>query len=105
MGVTATGHVFHESNVASPKYLLGTITGCDFNFARKMNDHPAFRQRVEVHLSGTVKLPDLDLAEIGQCAQLGVILQFHFLDMTFTVASREYSIHSHSVPLIALDDF
>ena len=66
MGVTATGHVFHESNVAGSKHVPGAITGANLDFAGKMNDQPAFGKRVEVPLSGTVKLFHPDLVYIGQ---------------------------------------
>src|SRR5215475_9049322 len=56
VGVPATGHVFHEANVASAKHLLGAITGANLDFAREMNDQPAFGQWMEVSLSGPVKL-------------------------------------------------
>src|SRR3989454_1914979 len=98
MGVTATGHVFHESNVAGSKHLPGAITGANLDFAGKMNDQPAFGKRVEVPLSGTVKLLHPDLVYIGQCAQCRVLLQTQFLDMAFTVAPRKHSIYSHSAP-------
>src|SRR5712691_6673917 len=67
-------------------------------FAGKMNDQPAFGKRVEVPLSGTVKLLHPDLVYIGQCAQFRVLLQTQFLDMAFTVAPRKNSIDSHSAP-------
>ena len=59
---------------------------------------PALGQRMEVHVSGAVELLDADLGDISHRAQLGVVLQFDFLDMAFTVASRENSIHSHDAP-------
>ncbi len=93
MGVTATGHIFHESNVAGAKHVPGAITGANFDFAGKMNDQPAFGKRVEVPLSGTVKLLHPDLVYIGQCAQFRVLLQTQFLDMAFTVAPRKNSIY------------
>src|SRR5262249_20927093 len=98
MGVTTTGHVFHESNVASSKYVPGAITGANLNFAGQMNDQPAFGKRVEVPLSGTVKLLHPDLVYIGQCAQFRVILQTQFLDMAFPVAPRKHAIDAHSAP-------
>jgi len=93
MGVTATGHIFHESNVAGAKHVPGAITGANFDFAGKMNDQAAFVKRVEVPLSGTVKLLHPDLVYIGQCAQCRVLLQTQFLDMAFTVAPRKNSIY------------
>src|SRR6266446_5066807 len=98
MGVTATGHVFHESNVSGAKYVPGAITGANLDFAGKMNDQSAFGKRVEVPLSGPVKLLHPDLVDIGQCTQFRVLLQTQFLDMAFTVAPRKHSIDSHSVP-------
>ena len=50
MGVTTTRHIFHESNVAGSKYLPGSITGSNLNFAGKMNNQPAFGQWAEVAL-------------------------------------------------------
>jgi len=97
-GRPATGHVFHESNVAGSKHLPGAITGANLDFAGKMHDQPAFGKRVEVPLSGTVKLLHPDLVYIGQCAQFRVLLQTPFLDMAFTVAPRKNSLYSHSAP-------
>ena len=48
VGVTATGHVFHESNVASAKHVPGPITGANLDFTGQMNDQPAFGQGMEV---------------------------------------------------------
>jgi len=48
VGVTATRHVFHESNVAGSKHVPGAITGANLDFAGEMNDQPAFGKRVEV---------------------------------------------------------
>ena len=93
MGVTATGHIFHESNVAGAKHVPGAITGANLDFAGQMHDQPAFGKRVEVPLSGTVKLLHPDLVYIGQCAQFRVLLQTQFLDMAFTVAPRKNSIY------------
>src|SRR2546426_10062987 len=98
MGVTATGHVFHESNVAGSKHSPGAITGANLDFAGKMNDQQAFGKRVEVPISGTVKLLHPDLVYTGQCAQFRVLLQTQFLHMAFTVAPRKNSIYSHSAP-------
>ena len=42
MDVTPAGHIFHQSNIAGSKHLLGAITGSNLDFAGKMNDHPAF---------------------------------------------------------------
>src|SRR5215468_11144213 len=98
MGVTATGHVFHESNIAGSKYLPGAITGANLDFAGQMNDQPAFGKRVEVHLSGPVKLLHPDLVYIDQGAQFRVLLQVQFLDMAFPVAPRKHAINSHSAP-------
>src|SRR5262245_28572443 len=41
MGMTATGHVFHESNIAGAKHVPGAITGTNLDFAGQMNDQPA----------------------------------------------------------------
>src|SRR5882724_10163374 len=98
MGVTATGYVFHELNVAGSKHVPGAITGANLDFAGKMNDQPAFGKRVEVPLSGTVKLLHPDLVYSGQCAQFRVLLHTRFLHMAFTVAARKNSIYSHSAP-------
>jgi hypothetical protein len=68
MGVTTTGHVFHEANVAGSKHLFGAITGANLDFAGEMNDQPAFGKRVEIPLSGPVKLLHPDLTYIGQGA-------------------------------------
>jgi hypothetical protein len=68
MGVPATGHVFHESNVAGAKHVPGAITGANLDFTGQMNDQPAFGKRVEVPLSGPVKLLHPDLVYIAQCA-------------------------------------
>jgi hypothetical protein len=91
VGVTATRHVFHESNVAGSKHVPGAITGANLDFAGKMNDQPAFGKRVEVPLSGTVKLLHPDLVYIGQCAQFRVLLQTQFLQMACTIAARKNS--------------
>src|SRR5712691_9775138 len=98
MGVPATGHVFHESHVAGSKHSPGAITGANLDFAGQMNDQPAFGKRVEVPLSGTVKLLHPDLVYIGQCAHFRVLLQTQFLHMAFTVTPRKNSIYSHSAP-------
>src|SRR5262245_59852150 len=98
VGVTATGHIFHESNVAGTKHLPGAITGTNLDFAGQMNDQPAFGKRVEVHLSGPVKLLHPDLVYTGQGAQFRVILQVQFLDVAFPVAPRKHAIDSHSAP-------
>jgi hypothetical protein len=73
--VPATGHVFHEANVAGAKHLPGTITGANLDFAGQMNDQPAFGKRVEVPLSGPVKLLHPDLVYLGQGAQFRVLFQ------------------------------
>src|SRR6266702_4208410 len=98
MGLPATGHVFHESNVADAKHLPGAITGANLDFAGQMNDQPAFGKRVEVPLSGPVKLLHPDLVDIGQGAQFRVLLQTQFLHMAFPVAPRKHAIDSHSAP-------
>jgi hypothetical protein len=46
----------------------GAITGANLDFAGQMNDQPAFGKRVEVPLSGTIKLLHPDLVDIGQGA-------------------------------------
>src|SRR5215467_13130367 len=98
MGVTATGHVFHEANVAGAKHLLGAITGANLDFAGQMNDQPAFGQWVEGSISGSVKLLHPDLMYVGQGAEFRVILQTQFLDMAFTVAPCKHTIDAHSAP-------
>ena len=66
MGVPAAGHIFRESNVACTKYLLGAIGGSDLNLAGEMDDQTAFGQRMEINVSGTVKLLDPALGQVGQ---------------------------------------
>src|SRR5215471_20754017 len=102
MGVTGTGHVFHKSNVAGAKHVSGAITGANLDFARKMNDQPAFGKRVEVPLSGPIKLLHPDLVDIDQGAQFRVLLQTQFLDMAFPVAPCKHAIDSHSAPPYSL---
>jgi hypothetical protein len=63
-----------------------------------VDNQPALRQGVEIPISGTVKLLDAYLAQIGQCAQFGVLFQLKFLYVAFTIAARENSIYSHSGP-------
>ena len=99
MSVATTCHIFHQTNIAGSKQLLGTVAGSNLYFSVQMDDQPTFWQRVEVHLPAPVKLSDLYLAEIGQCTQFGMLLQTHFLDMAFSIPSRENSIQSHSTPL------
>jgi hypothetical protein len=60
MRVPAPGHIFHEAHVTGAKHGPGPITGANLDFAGQMHDQPAFRQGVEVHLSGPVKLLYLD---------------------------------------------
>jgi hypothetical protein len=99
--VPATGHVFHEANVAGAKHVPGPITGANLDFAGQMNDQPAFGQGVEVHLSGPVKLLHPDLLYIRQGPQSRVLLQLQFLHMAFPVTTRKHTIDSHSALCIA----
>ncbi len=46
VGVTATGYVFHESNIAGSKHLLGAVAGSNLDFAGKMNDRDIGSWRV-----------------------------------------------------------
>ena len=63
-----------------------------------MDDQPAFRQRVQWHVSSALKFLDFDLADIGHGAQLRVVRQSQLLDMAFTIVPRKYSIHAHRPP-------
>src|ERR1700756_3291290 len=56
MGMTATSHAFHASNVAGAQRVPGAITGINLDFAGQMKDQPAFGKRMEGPLSGTVNL-------------------------------------------------
>src|SRR4029453_2664698 len=96
--VHATRHGFHKSEVAGSKHLPGAITGANLDFAGEMNDQPAFGKRVEVPLSGPVKLLHTDLVDIVQGAQFRGLLHPQFLHMAFTVAPRKPAIDAHSTP-------